>query len=158
MIPPLVTVSAAHRSTSTRSKRGRNFLNAFPACGSNCTLKQENHYNKTTIKKCLKKIPTHNDFSFERDEYYKTTYLTAANQYHLWLHQKLLKAQADAGQSWQLSRRKMYSSRGTNHPRMEHPPLSGEASRLSHQTLSCYRLVGIIIDYINYISSVYNQI
>lgn len=46
MIPPLVTVSAAHRSTSTRSKRGRNFLNAFPACGSNCTLERESHYNK----------------------------------------------------------------------------------------------------------------
>lgn len=30
-MPPLVTVSAAHLSTNTRSKRGRNFLNACPA-------------------------------------------------------------------------------------------------------------------------------
>ena len=30
-MPPLVTVSAALLSTNTRSKRGRNFLNACPA-------------------------------------------------------------------------------------------------------------------------------
>ena len=30
-MPPLVRVSAAFLSTNTRSKRGRNFLNACPA-------------------------------------------------------------------------------------------------------------------------------
>lgn len=50
MMPPLVTVSAAHRSTRTRSNRGRNFLNAFPACkGAQCWRKKQ--LNKSASKK-----------------------------------------------------------------------------------------------------------